>query len=85
MKAMAYALLGLSGVLALPLLLNLAHPLWWHQWFARPNAPPTPQDVAAAISWGQISGGLAVVCVILGLVILSGSGRSSNPPPRRKS
>ena len=38
---MAYALLGLSGVLALPLLLNLAHPLWWHQWFARLNAPPT--------------------------------------------
>ena len=78
MKAMAYALLGLSAVLALPLLLNLARPLWWHDWFARPGAPPTPRDVAAAIAWAQISAGLAVVCVIVGLVFLWGSGR-----PRR--
>ena len=84
MKSVGAILLFLGGLLALPTLLDLVHPLWWHDWFNQPAAPLTPWDVANHIAtvmrWTTLSGYAAVVVLLLGFVFLMFGFCSSSPP-----
>lgn len=77
MKALGTAFLVLSGLLALPFLLNIIRPFWWKEWFRNAEAAPSPGEVAAVIVWAERFGYAAVAAALVGLALLGIGGRST--------
>lgn len=79
MRTLGRVLLAVAILLALPMLLHLVRPMWWHDWFGNPTSAPHPRDLAMAISYAQLAVRYAIFIGLVGLgLVIHGSSSGGN-------